>query len=139
MLAAGVKGGQFADGSQKDGFFRYERGKPVVIYDLEAKDYQALQGIAAVVDPKLGPMPAAKPWKVLVSYPAKEEFLSSYFREVAGSQSLAAQLTRDYAHESKQIGLKLVQDKVARNEKDVNTVLLTGFYHAYGPVSDFVS
>lgn len=139
MLATGVKGGQFADGSQKDGFFRYERGKLVMIYDLHKKDYIPLDGIAKEVDPRLGEMPAPKPWKVLVNSPAKEEFLRGYFRDVEGLQSLGATLTREYAHKSKEIGLKLVKDNVALNEKDVNTVLLTGFYHAYGPVSDFVS
>jgi hypothetical protein len=31
-----------------------------------------------------------------------------------------------------------VNDGVANNEKDVNTVLLTGFFHAYGPINDYL-
>jgi hypothetical protein len=27
---------------------------------------------------------------------------------------------------------------VAFNEKDVNTVLLTGFFHAYGPINNYL-
>jgi hypothetical protein len=33
--------------------------------------------------------------------------------------------------------LGLVKDGVAADENDVNTVLLTGFYHAYGPVNAY--
>ena len=40
LLAAGVKGGQHHDGSQKDGFLRYEQGKPIGVYD---PDRQALR------------------------------------------------------------------------------------------------
>ena len=31
----------------------------------------------------------------------------------------------------------LVEKKVAASIEDVNTVLLTGFYHAYGPVNEY--
>ena len=44
-----------------------------------------------------------------------------------------AELTKAYALRSKDIGKKLVSDGVAYSEQDVNTVLLTGFFHAYGP------
>jgi hypothetical protein len=33
---------------------------------------------------------------------------------------------------------KLVTDGVAHNANDVNTVLLTGFFHAYGPINDYL-
>jgi len=47
-------------------------------------------------------------------------------------------LTKAYALKSKEIGIYLVTNKVAFSEKDVNTVLLTGFFHAYGPVNDYL-
>jgi hypothetical protein len=34
-----IKGGQFADGSQKDGIFRYEKGRITGVYDLGSKKY----------------------------------------------------------------------------------------------------
>ena len=37
----------------------------------------------------------------------------------------------------KEIGEKLVSDKVAHNSDDVNTVMLTGFFHAYGPINEY--
>jgi hypothetical protein len=30
-----------------------------------------------------------------------------------------------------------VADNVAAHADDVNTVMLTGFYHAYGPINNF--
>ncbi len=38
---------------------------------------------------------------------------------------------------SKAIGEQLHKSKVAQNTDDVNTVMLTGFFHAYGPVNNF--
>jgi hypothetical protein len=48
-----------------------------------------------------------------------------------------AKLAVEYGKRSNAIGRKLVADKVAFNESDVNTVLLTGFFHAYGPVNGY--
>ncbi len=138
LLDLGVKGGQFPDGSQKDGFFRYEKGRPVMVFDPEKKDYVSIDSFKAKVDENLGAMPAVKPWKVVVNNPDKEALLTTYFKEVETFNSLAATITKAYARKSKAIGLELVTKKVAGNEEDVNTVLLTGFYHAYGPINDFV-
>ena len=49
-----------------------------------------------------------------------------------------SKLAVKYARRSKEIGLKLVEDKVAFRNEDVNTVLLTGFFHAYGPINEYV-
>jgi hypothetical protein len=50
-------------------------------------------------------------------------------------KTLGAGLARNYGLKSKDIGLGLVRDRVAEREEDVNSVLLTGFYHAYGPIN----
>ncbi len=36
-----VKGGQKSDGSQKDGILKYERGRPVAVFNPETKEYVA--------------------------------------------------------------------------------------------------
>jgi hypothetical protein len=79
------------------------------------------------------------PWKSAVGNPNKEELFKKYFAEIKGMDTLGAKLARDYAVRSKAIGLKLVSDHVAYSEKDVNTVLLTGFFHAYGPINDYLN
>jgi 3-hydroxyacyl-CoA dehydrogenase len=138
MLTLGVKGGQFSDGSQKDGFLKYEKGKPVAVFDPETKTYIPVSGLQKNVDAVLGAAPPFQPWKSVIGSPAKEELLRNYFRNLKTNGSLGAELAKIYAARSKEIGQHLVRTGVALNENDVNTVLLTGFYHAYGPINDYL-
>lgn len=138
MLALNIKGGQYPDGSQKDGILKYEKGKVTGVFDTKKKDYRMIEEFKAKVDERLGPMPSAQPWKSIVNNPGKEEILKAYFDEIKNAKSPGAALTKAYALKSREIGIDLVKNKVAFNEKDVNTVLLTGFFHAYGPVNDYL-
>jgi len=140
FMEISVKGGQNHDGSQKDGFLKYEKGKVVGIYDPEKKQYVAVADISAKCDEKLGTLPKSiLPWKAVVGNPNKEEVFKNYFNELKTMKTFGAELAKVYAKRSKEIGLKLVSDKVAFAEKDVNTVLLTGFFHAYGPINDYLN
>jgi len=140
LMELGVKGGQNSDGSQKDGFLKYEKGKPIAIYDPDKKNYVNISDFSEKCDKNLGNIPSnLKPWKAVVSNPAKNEIFKQYFAELKQMETLGAKLAVNYAVRSKEIGLKLVKDKVAYNENDVNTVLLTGFFHAYGPINDFLN
>jgi len=137
-ISLGVLGGQFADGSQKDGFLKYEKGRPAGIYDPEKKAYVPFSEFQAGCDEKLGPLPQGAPaWKTVVGSPDKDDVFQKYFKELNGMKTLGAELAGRYGKRSKQIGLKLVADKVANSEEDVNNVLLTGFYHAYGPINNY--
>jgi 3-hydroxyacyl-CoA dehydrogenase len=138
MLAQNIKGGQYADGSQKDGILKYEKGKVTGIYDPDKKEYVPVSGLQGRVDEKLAPMPPVQPWKNVVNNPGKEDLLKAYFSEIKNTKSPGAELTKAYGLRSREIGIQLVSDKVAFSEKDVNTVLLTGFFHAYGPVNDYL-
>jgi 3-hydroxyacyl-CoA dehydrogenase len=138
VAALGVLGGQFADGSQKDGFLKYEKGRPAGVFDPDKKAYVPAAEIAARRDEKLGPQPAqAKPWKQVISLADKAAFLDGYFKELREMTTPGAALARAYGRRSKDIGLGLVKDRVAARDEDVNTVLLTGFYHAYGPINHY--
>ncbi len=140
MMEAGVRGGQNSDGSQKDGFLKYDKNRPVAIYDINKKQYVAIADIQAKCDDRLGTVPATiKPWKSVVGAPNKEEIFRTYFADLKNSNAFGSDLAKKYAVRSKEIGLALVNDKVAFNEKDVNTVLLTGFFHAYGPINDYLN
>lgn len=139
LVLAGVKGGQFSDGSQKDGFFRYQKGKPVAVLNKTSNDYVDIAAIAAKCDTWTGALPTSvMPWKNLVKLSGKDEYLKGYFDALRGMNTAGAGLALAYAGNSRQIALKLVSDGVARNGDDVNTVLLTGFFHAYGPINPFV-
>jgi len=138
MISLGVKGGQYSDGSQKDGFLKYEKGRPVAIFDPDTKAYVEIAGIKDKCDERLGPVPASLiPWKAAVKVKAKDQTFGSIFGEMKSMNTLGARLSLEYGRRSNEIGKKLVADKVAHNTDDVNTVLLTGFFHAYGPVNEY--
>ncbi|MFC2074733.1 3-hydroxyacyl-CoA dehydrogenase NAD-binding domain-containing protein, partial [Bdellovibrionota bacterium] len=140
LISLGVYGGQTSSGAQKDGFLKYEKGTPVAIYDPDKKGYVEIKNFKAKCDDKLGPIPSAvKPWRAIIADPSKDQLIQKAFDEIKSSKTLGGTLATEYARRSKEIGLKLVTDKVANNEKDVNTVMLTGFYHAYGPINNYLN
>lgn len=141
MAAAGVLGGQYADGSQKDGILKYERGRPVGVYDLAKKDYRLFSDgeWTAAVDARLGPLPDGHaPWRALLTDPNRNEKLAVYFGNLATSEAEGAKLARSYLVRSMEIAEKLVADGVAGGADDVNGVLINGFYHLYGPINEHV-
>ena len=138
MMEMGVKGGQFADGSQKNGFLQYEKGRPIGIFDPDKKEYVLLAEFSGKCDEKLGALPSsAINWKTAVKLKNKEEKLAAFFSELKRSDTLGAKLAVNYGRKSNEIGRKLVDSKVAFVKEDVNTVLLTGFFHAYGPINEY--
>lgn len=138
MLELGVKGGQYSDGSQKDGFLKYEKGKPVAIYNPDTRAYVAISDIKEKVENILGAPPASLiPWKAAVKVKDKDATFGKIFGDMKASDTTGAKLAVEYGKRSNAIGKKLVADNVAFNENDVNTVLLTGFFHAYGPVNGY--
>lgn len=138
MLAQGIRGGQFADGSQKDGILKYDKGRPVAIYDPDKKEYVPVAEIQPAVDALLGELPAAPAWKVVVGAKNKEALLMDYFGKLKAVAGTGADLARNYARRSCEIGRFLVTSGVANHDNDVNTVLLTGFFHAYGPINEYL-
>jgi 3-hydroxyacyl-CoA dehydrogenase len=138
FLSSGIKGGQFADGSQKNGILKYEKGKPVAVFDPVKNDYTAIVEFQAGVDAKLGALPTPPAWKSVVGNALKDRILKTYFTELNSKTSLGAELAKAYHIKSCAIGKKLVTSGVAFSENDVNTVLLTGFFHAYGPINNYL-
>ena len=70
--------GQRADGSQKDGFLKYEKNRPAGVYDLESGEYKMFdpEGWSGELDRKLGPLTDGyTPWKRLLTDPANYELL----------------------------------------------------------------
>ncbi len=140
LMEMGVKGGQNFDGSQKDGFLKYDRGRLTAVYDIDKKTYVPLEKLSSKCDEKLGTLPKGHvPWKAAVGNPNKQKIFKNYFDEMKKLDTLGARLALEYLKKSKDIGNNLVADKVAYNADDVNTVLLTGFFHAYGPINDFIN
>jgi 3-hydroxyacyl-CoA dehydrogenase len=138
MLELGVKGGQYSDGSQKDGFLKYEKSRPVAVYNPETRAYLAFSEIKDKADQWLGDVPASLiPWKAAVKVKDKDATFGKIFADMKAMNTTGAKLAIEYGQRSNAIGKKLVADNVAHNDNDVNTVLLTGFFHAYGPVNGY--
>ncbi len=138
MVTAGVKGGQNPDGSQKNGFLKYEEGRITGIYNLKSGTYVDVMSVKSEVDEYLGALPDNyKPWKEVVKEDEKEKLLEQVFLKMKNMKTRGAILAIAYGKNSRQIGLNLVKNGVANSEDDVNKVLFTGFFHAYGPVNDY--
>ncbi len=140
MVRNKIKGGQFADGSQKDGFLKYENNKPVGVYSLEEGRYILFNegDWRKKCDEKLGSLPKSHlTWKVLSKDKQKEEKLSFYFKELFQMTTWGAELAKEYLIYSKKIAQKLVEEGVAKSTLDVNLVLMNGFYHLYGAVNQY--
>jgi 3-hydroxyacyl-CoA dehydrogenase len=138
MLEAGVRGGQYPDGSKKDGFFRYEKGKIAGVFDLESSSYQGVDAFEAFALKWGDPWPEGVPqWKAVVKLSNVDDVLTSYFTALKHHASAASQMAVEYGRASRDIAKDLVNTGVALSEEDVNTVLKTGFYHVYGPVNKY--
>jgi hypothetical protein len=140
LMEMEVRGGQHSDGSQKDGILKYDRGRPIGIFDPDARAYVEISSFKNAADKWLGDLPASwKPWKeVNFSKGEKEGILQTYFNDLSGMTTAGAKLAKTYIRRSNEIGKFLVASKVANSKEDVNTVMLTGFYHAYGPINEYM-
>jgi hypothetical protein len=140
MMELGVKGGQTSAGAQKDGFLKYEKGKPAGVYDPETKAYAPLDAAwTRDADEALGAHPSpGLSWKGLSKDHGKDEKLRAHFGAVKSSSALGARIARSCLEASLTTGRMLVDTGVAASAKDVNDVLTLGFFHLYGPVNDYV-
>ncbi|WP_372751361.1 3-hydroxyacyl-CoA dehydrogenase family protein [Labilibaculum sp.] len=133
-----VKGGQFADGSQKNGIFKYQKGRIAEVYNLKKDKYIPISSIEMDCAVVLGALPTFKLyWKSVVRDATKSDLLQKFFNELHQLDSLGANLAIAYGKNAKAIGKMLVDTNVAASEADVNMVLETGFFHAYGPINDY--
>ncbi len=138
FMALDIRGGQMSSGAQKDGFLKYEKGKAVAAYDPELKTYVNFADFAEQCDETLGDLPEGYlPWKVAIRKKNKEELFSAFFTNMKKMDALGTELALKYGARSNAIGKKLVADGVAANDNDVNTVMLTGFFHAFGPINNY--
>jgi len=133
-----VLGGQHHDGSQKDGILKYEKGRPVAVYEPAKGEYVPFSALAEQADRELGPLPDGyRPWKALLADRGKDKVLEAHFAALREMDTEGAGLAMDYLRASKAIGERLVADGVANSAADVNGVLTNGFYHLYGPINEY--
>jgi len=140
MIARMVLGGQNPDGSQKPGFFSYEKGRIVSVYDLGKGAYVPMdpKGWTAEADAHLGPLPDGyRGWKALSGAPDRDAAVKAHFAALDRMNTPGAEIARAYVRRSREIAKALVSTGVAAKPEDVNGVLTSGFYHLYGPINGF--
>lgn len=137
MFESGVKGGQNSNGSQKQGFFTYEKGKIASVYDYDIKSYVDVSVIQSKVNNYLGELPENQSWKALSRNRKKEPLIQEFFNKLNKSSVNGCKLAVDYMKAMNNIGKQLVIDKVTDSEDNVNVVMMTGFHHIYGPVNEY--
>jgi len=138
LIDLNIKGGQHPDGSQKDGFFKYLFGKIDAVYDYKSENYIKIADTLPAVQKFLETDTTHFPvWKSVIKNKDKQQTLATHFKLLNASESTGNKLAIKYLQNSKDIGLQLIAEGVANNATDVNTVMLTGFFHAYGPIHNF--
>jgi len=137
-LLKGIKGGQNADGSQKDGIFKYVNGRAVSIFDTTLGTYIDLVPIHEKVYEYLDVHARGYTWKQLSRSKYTGQHLEEFFTQLLAETSPGSLLTQEYMQAMKQIAIQLVEDGVAHSTDDVNTVMQRGFYHLYGPVNSYL-
>jgi len=140
MVKEKILGGQHPDGSQKDGFLKYEKNRPVGIYDIKKKEYFHIDDEwKKKIDKKIGPLPEGFfPWKSLLVDVKKEDKLKHHFDSLKSMDTIGAEVALNFLKKTKEIAERLVSDKVANSADDVNAVLTNGFYWLYGPINDYI-
>jgi 3-hydroxyacyl-CoA dehydrogenase len=140
MVKEKVLGGQYADGSQKDGFLKYEKNRPVGIYDVRKKEYFLItEDWKKRIDKRMGPLPEGfASWRALLMDSKKEEKLKTHFDKLKTMDTMGAKLAIDFLKQTKNIGQSLVQSGVANSVEDVNAVLMNGFFWLYGPINEYI-
>lgn len=138
FFAVGVKGGQNPDATQKNGFLKYEKTKPVAVFDIQSKAYIPFSSFEKKISGFFcKESENFKTWKEINFHKEKQTLLKQHFNTLKKINSPAARLAKAIGKNSKQIAHKLFSDKVALKTEDVNSVVINGFYHAYPPTNNF--
>lgn len=126
-LKDSISGGQHVDGSQKEGLFRYEKGRPTSIYDWDSKSYQTIPSSSWIGKAPEGLLP----WKALAKDPQSQDKIKHYFQNLSKSEENGALLAKEFLAQTQRIAQALVDHQVAETLDDVSTILKTGFGHLY--------
>ena len=136
LIEITYKGGQYGDGSQKDGFFIYEQGKIKAVFDWKIKEHLEIDFIQKELEniklPEL-----IENWKSL-SRSKNLDYIKTTFESYLNSSNLAENKAIEYLNSSRKIAQNLVTNGVAQKIEDVNAVMVNGFFHLYGPASEIL-
>jgi 3-hydroxyacyl-CoA dehydrogenase len=131
MVDRGKIGGQNMDGTQMEGFFRYQKNRITEVFDPEKDTYVPIEEEEEKhIEELLGPLPEKHiPWKKARNLEDKEKRLKIYEESLRQENTLGAQTAVEFLDRSRQGAQELVDSGVAADLDDVHTVLKYGFYH----------
>jgi len=133
------QGGQTVEGNQKDGVFVYNERMIVGVYDPYTQDilkWNEAEHNAMFKYLGIDRDPCCQ-WKDL--HPEKSiSEMHDHFSHYLQGKSLFSTMTQTLMNESHRIAMKLLKDRVAESEDDINCVLVKGFHHRYGPINSFL-
>lgn len=133
MASQSNLGGQFGNGTQKDGCFKYEKNKIVAVFSLKSNSYVPVDVIQKETKQFFGELPKGSfSWKELQSDPEAAQKSLQHLKFVHEPQTPTEKLAVEYFEQSHKIAEMLVQTGVADHLEDVDKVLKYGFYHLYG-------
>lgn len=136
LIDHGIKGGQFGNGSQKDGFFKYDKGQIVGVINLKKKSYKPIEELNEFeVKDELC---SGTTWKELSRSRHASERLTDYFNFLQNNNSGTAKTAKSLLQQYIKIGRDLVKNQVTVDIANVDSVLKNGFYHLYGPGAGFI-
>ena len=128
LLKQEIQGGQDSHGRVKNGVFKYESGEIVGVYNrIKYDGFDRLN---------FGDLTLLT-WRELKSKKDLEAILSSHFVDLSKSKGLAAKVAVKYGKACNKIGENLISNRLAFSENDVNTVMILGFHHLYGPINSY--
>lgn len=135
MVAAKVSGGQFPDGSQKNGFFQYEKHTITGVYSLEEKRYYPLKSDSWAVEVDMlmsqwDHEPIS--WKGLQNDRERKKKIQEHTKNLFSATALTTSIAKDFVANSRRIAQNLVGDGTAERMEDIDTVLENGFFHLCG-------
>jgi 3-hydroxyacyl-CoA dehydrogenase len=133
MIESDVLGGQFPDGSQKNGYFQYDKGKRIGIYSPNERLYSPFEDFeTAACDKELGDFPKGHAsWKHFQRDPDSDNKIQEYLQNLKSKNSPGAELAQKFLIKSAEIAQQLVNEGVTKTVADVDTVLKNGFFHLY--------
>lgn len=137
LLEKKISGGQNSDGSQKAGLFTYAKGKIETVYDIHTGQYVPVELLTPKIKTYLGELPETLNWKNLAGNRDKKILVQQFFEAMNQSNTPGARLAMEYLRKMKSIGESLVTQGVTETAENVNTVMVTGFHHLYGPINEY--
>jgi 3-hydroxyacyl-CoA dehydrogenase len=127
-IKSGQVGGQDTKGHTKNGIFKYGPSGIIGIFDTYRYKSITPLDLSEIT---------SHTWQELKSDVSSQKTLEEHFKNLHLSKNNFSRIAVEYGKECNKIGEKLVAQKIAFSENDVNQIMTLGFHHLYGPINSF--